>query len=96
MIRRLNDTIYSASEITDYETIGELSLSDAEFMPILILKNAYTFQNYLDPNIGNYLTMEAIRYELSPEIGIKISEIAFRECTVEDFSGVEDQLEVLK
>ena len=67
MVWREGDTINLTSEVTDYDSIGDLSLNDAEFMPILILKNAFSFTNAYDPEISKYLTMEALRYDVSPE-----------------------------
>ena len=83
--------------MTDFDSIGDLSLKDAEFMPILILKNAFSFANNYDPQISRFLTMEAVRYDFSPEHenGFKMTELGFRPCTKEDFKGVEDQLETL-
>ena len=97
MVLREGDTINLTSEMTDYDSIGDLSLEDAEFMPILILKNAFSFANNFDPQISRFLTMEAVRYDVSPEHenGFKTTELGFRPCTKEDFKGVEDQLETL-
>ena len=67
MLTRDGDTISLRSEVTDFDSIGNLSLDDAVFMPILILKNAYTFANHFDPEMSKYLTIEALRYDTSPE-----------------------------
>lgn len=54
MTLRKGDTINVVTENTDYEDLGEITFEDAGFMPILVMKSAWTQTSVYDPNIFKY------------------------------------------
>lgn len=55
MVKRTGDAINVVSERSNFTDIGEITLQDAEFMPILVVKDVLTNKNAFIPEFASIL-----------------------------------------